>query len=308
MKKQCLLFLGVLVWCFWCPALQAGEIERIQEKGELIVSLNKDYPPFSMEKEGRPTGLDVDLARLVAEYMGVKLTFIRPALYKEQIPSLLSGKADIIIAAMTRTVERGLLVNFTKPYFTVSQAALVRRDRIDTDADSYFDLTSIKNMRLGVKAGTTHEDFARQLFPPASIQTYPTVEAAAAGLVTGEVDAVTADSPFIRIWRATHPSLHPQIKALLAPVTQESYGFAIRKGDQDFLHWLNLFIDQIRSDGTLDLLIHDYFVALTWARKTAPSTSLTPAQMLQNTFIQQKKAMLDERRRKAINEKGGSYE
>lgn len=40
----------------------------------------------------------------------------------------------------------------------------------------------------------------------------------------------------------------------LAPVTSGTYGFAIRKGDPDFLAWRNVFIAQIRSDGTLDLL------------------------------------------------------
>ena len=308
MKKQYLLFLGVVVWCILCGNLQASEIEQIQEKGEIIVSLNKDYPPFSMDKDGKPMGLDVDLARLLAEYMGVKVKFIRPALYEEQIPALLSGKADIIIAAMTRTAERGLLVNFTDPYFAVSQAALVKREKVASDAESYFDLTNIPNLKLGVKAGTTHEAFARQLFSKEAIVTYPTVDAAAKALINNKIDAVTADSPFVRVWRATHPSLHPQVKALLAPVTQESYGFAIRKGDQDFLNWLNLFIDQIRADGTLDLLIHEYFVQLKWTKISASAAATTPAQMLNNKFLQQKKEMLEERRIRAINEKGGTYE
>jgi hypothetical protein len=44
------------------PPTWAGEIERIQAKGEITVSLNRGYPPFAMENDGKLFGLDVDLA------------------------------------------------------------------------------------------------------------------------------------------------------------------------------------------------------------------------------------------------------
>ena len=87
-----------------------------------------------MELKGALAGLDVDLANLLADYLGVKVRFIRPETYDQQIPMLLSGKSDIIMAAMTRTVERGLQVNFSQSYFEVSQASLVRRDKVTAGA------------------------------------------------------------------------------------------------------------------------------------------------------------------------------
>ncbi len=309
MKSQCLFLWSVLLCSlFFALTIEAGEIERIQAKGEITVSLNKGYPPFSMDQNDQPVGLDVDLARLLADYLGVKVRFIRPETYDEQIPKLLAGESDIIIAAMTRTVERGLHVNFSDPYFEVSQAALVRRDKIAHDANAYFDLAAINNLRLGVKANTTHEAFARQLFPDKAIHTYPTSEAAAEALVKGELDAMTADSPFVRVWRATHPSLHPKVKALLTPVTKEHYGLAIRKGDPEFLIWLNLFIHQIQTDGTMDLLMEDYFVQMNWARQLPPPPHLAPAQMLQNQFLQKKKEMLEKSRAQDNAQRGEAYE
>jgi len=177
----------------------AGEIERIQAKGEITVSLNRGYPPFAMEKDGKIFGLDVDLANLLADYLDVKVKFIQPKTFDLQIPKLLAGESDIIIAAMTRTVERGLKVSFTDPYFEVSQAALVRRDLLPTGADSYFDLPEIEGLRLGVKADTTHQKFARQLFPAKTIKLYPTATAAVAAVVKGDVDAMVADSPFVQL-------------------------------------------------------------------------------------------------------------
>lgn len=299
------LLFTVLVVPVVCPA---GEIQRIQEKGLLTVSLNRDYPPFSMEKEGTVLGLDVDLAHLMAEWLNVKVRFIRPETYDQQIPRLLAGESDIIMAAMTRTMGRALQVNFTRPYFEVSQAALVKRDRVPADAKAYFDLLAIDNLRLGVKTGTTHEAFARQLFSADAIRGYPTATAAAEAVVNGEVDAMVADSPFVQVWRNTHVQHYPQIAAMLEPVTREFYAFAIRKGDPDFLNWLNLFVEQIRTDGTLDLLKYEYFEQMAWAsEKVTSGERPTRAQFLQNRFMANKKAMI-EARRKASRDKGVNYE
>ncbi len=280
-------------------ALYAGEIDRIQSKGELVVSLNQGYPPFSMMIEGQPVGLDVDLARLLAEYLGVEARFIRPESYDQQIPRLLAGESDIIMAAMTRTVARGLKVSFTDPYFEVSQAALVRRNLTPPEADSYFDLLGIDGLRLGVKAATTHEAFARELFPDSAIRLFPTADSAAEALLKGDVDAMVADSPFVRVWERTHPQHYLDIKALLTPVTKEYYAFAIRPGDPVFLDWLNLFVDQITIDGTLDLLKYDFFEAMRWTDQPATRTveALTRAELLKNRFIKRKKEMIDNRRK-----------
>lgn len=306
MKGYVLFFFSVL---FLIPVMsQASEIERIQKAGVITVALNRDYPPFCMEKSGTLFGLDVDLAHLLAAHLDVKVRFIRPETYDQQIPGLLAGETDIIMAAMTRTVQRALLVNFSTPYFEVSQAALVRRDKVPADAKAYFDLLEIKSIRLGVKAGTTHEDFARQLFPATAIKLYPTAAAAAEAVVRREVDAMVADSPFVRVWHNTHVEHYTAVTALLEPVTREFYAFAIRKGDADFLSWLNVFVEEIKSDGTLDLLVHEYFEQMAWAAKPGePPARQNRAEFLKNRFIIDKKARIEQRRR-AFQGKGDNYE
>ncbi len=302
-RVRCVLIIGLYL-AVWTAVGHAGEIERIQAKGELVVSLNKGYPPFSMIIDDQPAGLDVDLAYLLAEYLDVKVRFIRPDRYDQQIPFLLSGETDIIIAAMTRTVPRGLRVAFTAPYFEVSQASLVRRKLAPPGANSYFDLLAINGLRLGVKAGTTHEAFARELFPAEAIRLFPTAASAADAIIKGEVDAMVADSPFVRVWERTHPEHYREVQAMLTPVTKEFYAFAIRPDDQVFLNWLNLFIDQIKIDGTLDLLKYEYFEAMTWTGKPAvKEKKLTPAAFLKNRFVERRKARIEERRQKAGTDK-----
>ena len=306
MKKFCALIVVLLI--FLPTVSPAGEIERIQSKGEIVVSLNRGYPPFSMIIDNKLRGLDVDLTSLMADYLGVKMRFIRPETYDQQIPKLLAGESDIIIAAMTRTVKRGLKVSFTRPYYQVSQAALVRRDLLPADANSYFDLLEIKDLKLGVKGDTTHEKFALELFPIEAIRRYPTATAAAEALHKGEVNAMVADSPFVKVWRNTYPEHYQKISALLTPVTKEFYAFAIRPGDQEFLNWLNLFVDQITIDGTLDLLTYEYFEQMSWSNQTTiTGKKLSRAELLKNRFVARRKAMI-EKRRKALQGAGDAYE
>jgi polar amino acid transport system substrate-binding protein len=306
--KKILIFLLAFLLLF-STGLQAGEIDRIKEKGEIVVSLNKGYPPFCIVINDEITGFDVELGKLIADHLGVKFKYILPDLYKDQIPKLLSKKSDIIIAAMTRTVDRGLKVDFTEPYFEVSQAALVNRKMVEPSDVSYFDLVDIKGLKLGVKANTTIERFARELFPVESIKTYPVHTQAVEALVKGDVDATVHDSPFVQVWKNSHPELSAKIKPLLVPVTKEYYGFAIRKGDPDFLNWLNLFITQIKIDGTMDLLTHRYFVEMPWIGvKPTQEAKVTKAQLFRNKFIEKKQQMLEKKRKEEMLKLGDAYE
>jgi len=287
-----MLVVGFLM--VFCLSVQAGEIERIKEKGEIVVSLNSGYVPFSMEVKGERIGLEVDLAKLLAQTLGVKVKFVIPPLFGDQIPKLLAGESDIIIGSMTRTLERGLQVNFTDPYFEVSLAALVRRDLVQLQDESLFDLVGIKGIRMGVREKTTAEKFVRELFPPQAIKTYPGHPEASEALLKGEVDATVHDSPLVQAWASSHPEHWAKVKALLAPVTKEGLAFAIRKGALEFLPWLNLFIAQVEADGTMELLKYRYFVEMPWLGKKADKQAeMTKAQLLRNEYMLQKQEKLD---------------
>ncbi len=306
MKKAMGWILAILL--LTVPGVRAGEMQRIMEKGELVVSLNRNTPPFCMEAKGQLVGLDVDLARLVADAMGVKLKFIFPAAYEEQLPRLLAGESDIIIAAMTRTPERGLRVNFSAPYFEVSQAALVHAKLVTAQDQSYFDLADIPGVRIGVKRQTTMEQFARKLFSAEQVKPYAGHDEAVAALLQGEVDATVHDSPYVRVWQRRHPELSGKIRALLAPTTTEHYGFAIRKGDPDFLEWLNLFIAQAESDGTMDLLKHQYLVEMAWlGLPQSKAATLDKEHLMRNQFLARKMEMLERRRQAEMKKAGALY-
>mgnify|MGYP000284661230 CR=1 FL=1 len=74
-------------------------------------------------------------------------------------------------------------------------------------------------------------------------------------------DAFIYDLPFNVVYGAQYKDALVHLKE---PFTREPLGWAIRKGDPDFLNWLDHFQNQIRNDGTYDALYNKWFEGTTW--------------------------------------------
>ena len=90
-------------------------IESIKREGVLRVGLSL-FKPWSMrDKNGNLVGFELDVARKLADDMGVEIEF-QPTSWDGIIPALVSGKFDVIISGMSITPARNLTVNFSDPY------------------------------------------------------------------------------------------------------------------------------------------------------------------------------------------------
>ncbi len=131
----------------------------------LRVGVTTNSPPVIFEKDGEIMGLEADLARQLAAYLGRPLEFVKVE-WTRQIPALNSGETDIIMSDMTITPERGLRVAFSDSYFKSGLMAMVRRNDFekfrnflenDPEDRDYFS--------IGVVKGTTGEQFVRNNNP-----------------------------------------------------------------------------------------------------------------------------------------------
>lgn len=96
------------------------ELQQIKSKGVLTVGVKADYPPFGYrEPDGTITGIEPDLARDIAEKLGVKVEFV-PVVASNRIQFLQQGRIDLLIATMTNTPERAKLVDFVSPDYYAS--------------------------------------------------------------------------------------------------------------------------------------------------------------------------------------------
>lgn len=238
---------------------EKSTLNQVLRRGELRVGLEAGYIPFEMrDRRGEIIGFDVDLARLMARSMGVKVTFVNTQ-WDGIIPALLTDKFDILISGMTITPERNLQVNFAQPYIVIGQTALLAR-RHEATVKAVRDLDDPKYV-IATKLGTTGEIAARRYLPKAKLKTFETEADAALEVRNGRADAFVYDLPFNVVYGAQYAD---RLVHLKEPFTREPLGWAIRKGDPDFLNWLDHFQNQIRNDGSYDALHRKWFEGTAW--------------------------------------------
>jgi polar amino acid transport system substrate-binding protein len=163
-----LLVLAVLSACAHTPGKVAKEpaspvIDRILQKGELVVGTAGSMPPLNMTtRDGEIIGLEADLARVIADAMGVKLRF-EPMFFSELLPALEAGKIDIIMSGMTMTPQRNLKVAFVGPYFTSGKGLLTKIKTIASMKNA-AEINS-SDTTLAALEGSTSQKFVETLLP-----------------------------------------------------------------------------------------------------------------------------------------------
>lgn len=235
-------------------ALSAFSSMAHAETAPLRVGMDLSYPPFeTIGPDGEPSGISVDLARALAEQMGRPLR-IENIPFAGLIPSLKSGKLDLVISSMTATAERAKSVAFSEPYATTGLAALVPKG---SPALSLADLDAT-GKRIVVRQGTTGETFARQHIASASLVTLDKENACALEVVQGKADAFIYDQMSVFRTAQKNPST---TKALLAPLQKESWAIALRKEDTALCTSVNEFLRAFRTQGGFGALANKYLPA-----------------------------------------------
>jgi polar amino acid transport system substrate-binding protein len=236
-------------------------IEDILKAGELKVGFESGYMPFEMtDKTGSFVGFDIDMAKEMAKAMGVKFVPVNTA-WDGIIPALLTKKFDIIMSGMTVTQERNLKINFADPYIVVGQTVIINKKH-EGKIKSYKDLNDAKYI-VTSKLGTTGEQSVKRLIPKAQYKSFEEEVTAAMEVVSGKADAFVYDLPFCVVFMAQQGKTG-QIVFLDKPFTYEPLAWGVRKGDPDFLNWLNNFLAQVKNDGRYERIYNKWIKSTNW--------------------------------------------
>lgn len=270
MKKGIFLGIAILVSiCFFSSAFGAdielakkSTIEQILKRGALRVGFESGYVPFEMtNKKGKFIGFDMDYARRLAKDMGVKFVPVNTD-WAGIIPSLMTGKFDIIMGGMTITQERNLKVNFVNPYIVVGQTILLNKKH-EGKVKSYKDLNDPKYI-LTSRLGTTGEQAIKKYIPKATYKSFESEAEAGLEVINGKADALVYDLPFCGYLYGSQGK--GKTVFLDNPFTFEPLAWAINKGDPDFLNFLNNFLTQTRGDGFYDRLYKKWIIGTSWEK------------------------------------------
>lgn len=242
----------------------ASTVEVIKKRGTLQVGLSTFVPWAFRNKQGEIIGFEVDVAKKLAEDLGVKLELV-PTAWDGIIPALIAGKFDTIIGGMSPTTKRNLTVNFSIPYSTSGMGFAASKDLakgLKTLAD--FDKPSIT---LTCRRGTTACTDIQKFFPKATLRQFDDDSVIVQEVLNGKAHGFASSEPKPTFATVENPDkLFQPFEKLLST----SYsGFAVRKGDPDIL---NLFDTWIRNNETfLGERYAYWFKSRDWADQVAPT-------------------------------------
>lgn len=259
------LFVSAPVFADDIELAKKSTIESILKSGELRVGFESGYLPFEMTNtKGKYIGFDIDMGKALAKSMGVKYIPINTA-WDGIIPALVTNKFDIIISGMTCTQERNLAINFTEPYIVIGQAILLNKKH-EGKVKSYKDLNDPKYV-ITSKLGTTGEKAVKRMIPKATYKSFEVETEAAMEVIQGNADATVYDLPLIEIMQAQHGA--GKTIAITEPFTFEPLAMAVRKGDPDFLNFLNNFLRQYKNDGRWEKAYAKWIQSDKWQKDIA---------------------------------------
>lgn len=231
-----------------CSAAPGGGGDASQP---LRVGMELAYPPFETKDDaGNPTGVSVDLATALAESLGRPVQ-IENIAWDGLIPSLQSGKVDVVISSMTITEERGKVVDFSDPYAKAYLAFLVGPK---SSAKSVADLDS-PDRTIAVKKGTSGEIWVRANLPQTQVTALSSENAAVTEVVQGKADAFIYDQ--LTIYRQAQQNPGSTMVPIPDQAPQE-WGAAVRKGNTELLESINKFFADYRANGGFEKLTQKY--------------------------------------------------
>ena len=235
-------------------------LERIISRGTIRVGMDVFVPWAMKDKKGELIGFEIDVARQLADDMGVKVEFV-PTKWSGIIPALLAGKFDIIIGGMGVTPQRNLKINFTNPYYYSNQGVLANLQK-----SKGFSIADFNNpdITLVARLGSTAALAAKKNFPKAKLLLFDDEPSAVQEVRNGRAHAMVASQPLPAHMAADNPEL---LISYNQQLMKEPIAFGLRKSDFDTMNFFNNWIELVKSKGWIEERYAYWFLSRDWQKQ-----------------------------------------
>lgn len=236
-------------------------LDRITSAGTIRIGVPTDYPPYGfVGTDLKSQGLDIAMAELIAEKLGVKLEAV-PVISSNRIPYLQTGQADLIISTLGKNEERMKVIDFTHAYSPFFQAVYAPKS---LEIKSFDDLGG---KTIAVAKGAMEEQELAKVGPATmDFKRYEDQAAATAAFVAGQTQVIATSVSNAGLMAQKNPQLGAEFKLLI----KDSPNFiGVAKGEDALRSKVNEIILAAKADGTLDAL------AKKWLGREAGNLPLT---------------------------------
>jgi ABC-type amino acid transport substrate-binding protein len=236
-----LALVGLLVISLAFPACSSSSKIRI--------ATDATWPPFEyVDDSNKIVGFDIDLMNAIAEKEGLDIEFVNVA-FDPLLAGMGSGTYDAAISSITIKPERAANMLFSDPYYVAGQMIVVKKDNTSITGES-----SLKGKKLGAQLGTTGESYAKEV-SGATVKSYNQIGLAIQDLLNGQTDAVICDTPIANGFVGKNSA---NLKTVGTPLTEENYGIAVAKGQEDLLKKINDGLKKVKDEGLIDQLVQKW--------------------------------------------------
>ena len=229
----------------------AQTVDEILSRGSINIGVLVDLPPYGiLNDKQEPDGYDIDVAKLLGKYLGVKVNLVQLT-SPNRIPFLLTNKVDLIVATFGVTPERAKQVLFSIPDSAIENVVFAPKDKKITSMDD------LKGLKVGVPRGTVQDVILSSALGDAvKMSRFDDDPSTYQALITGQVDAIaetglTGDTTF-----AANPGAGIERKFILL---QQPNGITMRKDQWNLHQWVNTFVYFVKNNGELNAIHEKWF-------------------------------------------------
>lgn len=252
MKLSKLLFAATLAGLMLTVnAACADTLSTITKSGQIKIAIQEGFPPFgSVGTDMQPQGYDIDVAKLIAKGLGVKLKLV-PVTSANRIPYLLTHKVDLVIASLGKNAEREKTIDFSRAYAPFFLAVF------GPPKAPIHKMSDLAGKTIGATRGSVEDLALTKLAPPtATIKRFEDNNTTISAYLSGQVPLIATGNVVIAAVAKRDPGHAPVEKV---SIKNSPCYIGLNKGEDKLKAKVNALIGQAISDGTLDKLSRKWF-------------------------------------------------
>ena len=237
--------------------VHADQLDTVIKRGTLNCGVVLDFPPMGyFDQDNNAAGFDVDYCNDLAAALGVKSNVLNLT-WGDRIPSLISGKTDVVVGSTSDTLERAKSVGFSSPYFVFKFQVF---SKSGSNINSFDDL---KDVKVGAALGTTYETeylaYAKaQGWGDSNYTAFKSENDAFLGLYQGKVDAIISTNTNIATKLQT-AEFKDYAAGPFVPNYDDVVGLIAKRSELAWINYLNLFLVHQIRDGKLNEHYNQHF-------------------------------------------------
>jgi polar amino acid transport system substrate-binding protein len=233
---------------------EKSKLEQIKAAGKIVVGTSADYPPYEFhllnDKDGDLVGIDIDIAKVIAKELGVKLE-IRDIIFSKIFTALENGQIDIGIAGLSPTEERKKMAAFSDIYYQAIQSVVIHTD----NAENIKTVEDLRGKKVGTQKDSIQEDMAKTQIPGAQFDVRETIEELEIILNKGLVDAIILEKPvaesYVRRNKAFMIIKCKKFDNVLGSA------IAVKKAHTDLLKEINRILTKLKKENKIEEFVEN---------------------------------------------------